>query len=69
MADQPQSNRVLVVGGGIIALLGVGWFVLSHVVMDTDIPDALGESLGVVLALAVVASIFGAVLSGRGKPG
>ena len=69
MADQPQSNRTLVVGGAIIALLGAGWFVLSHVVMDTDIPDALGESLGVVLALGVVASIFGAVLSGRGKPG
>jgi len=69
MADQPQSIRTLVVGGGIIALLGAGWFVLSHVVMDTDILDALGEALGVVLALAVVASIFGAVLSGRGKPG
>ena len=69
MADQPQSTRTLVVGGGIIVLLGAGWFVLSHVVMDTDIPDALGESLGVVLALGVVASIAGAVLSGRGKPG
>ena len=69
MADQPQSTRTLVVGGGIIALLGAGWFVLSHVVMDTDISDALGEALGVVLALGVVASIVGAVLSGRGKPG
>jgi cation transporter-like permease len=69
MADQPQPTRTLVVGGGIIALLGAGWFVLSHVVMDTDIADALGEALGVVLALAVVASIAGAVLSGRGKPG
>jgi hypothetical protein len=67
--DQPQSTRTLVVGGGIIGLLGVGWFVLSHVVMDTAVPDALGEALGVVLALAVVASIAGAVLSGRGKPG
>lgn len=69
MADEPQSTRTLVVGGGIIGLLGAGWFVLSHVVMDTDIPDALGEALGVVLALGVVASIAGAVLSGRGKPG
>jgi hypothetical protein len=69
MADQPQSSRTLFVGGGIITLLGAGWFVLSHVVMDTDIPDALGEALGVVLALGVVASIAGAVLSGRGKPG
>jgi len=69
MADQPQSTRTLVVGGGIIGLLGAGWFVLSHLVMDTDISDALGEALGVVLALGVVASIVGAVLSGRGKPG
>jgi hypothetical protein len=67
--DQPQPTRTLVVGGGIITLLGVGWFVLSHVVMDTAVPDALGEALGVVLALSVVASIAGAVLSGRGKPG
>ena len=69
MADQPQSTRTLVVGGGIITLLGAGWFLLSHVVMDTDIPDALSEAVGVVLALGVVASIVGAVLSGRGKPG
>jgi hypothetical protein len=69
MADEPQSTRTLVVGGAIIALLGAGWFVLSHLVMDTDISDALGEALGVVLALGVVASIIGAVVSGRGKPG
>jgi cation transporter-like permease len=62
------STRTLVVGGGGIVLLGAGWFVLSHVVMGTDIPDALGEALGVMLALAVVGSIAGALLSGRGKP-
>jgi len=53
----------------VIAGLGVGWFILSHVVMGTAIPDALGEAVGVVLALFVVASAVGAVLSGRGDPG
>jgi hypothetical protein len=61
------TNRTLVVGGGTILALGAGWFVLSHVVMGTAVADALGEALGVVLALAVVASIAGAFLSGRGK--
>ena len=69
MADQPQATRTLVVGGGVIGLLGAGWFVLSHVVMDTDIAAALGEALGVMLALAVVASIAGDALAGGGSSG
>jgi hypothetical protein len=62
------SNRTLVVGGGVIVLLGAGWFALSHLVMGTAATDALGEALGVVLAVSVVASIVGAFVSGRGKP-
>ena len=69
MASPADSRFTLTIGALIIASLGVGWFVLSHVVMKTDIPDAVGESVGVVLALAVVASIAGSVLQGRGKPG
>ena len=53
----------------VIAGLGVGWFALSHVVMGTAVSDAVGEAIGVVLALFVVASVVGAVLSGRGDPG
>jgi hypothetical protein len=69
LPEHAGGTRTLVLGGGVITLLGAGWFVLSHVVMDTAIPDALGEALGVVLALLVVGSIAGAIWSGRGKPG
>jgi len=41
--------------------LGLGWFMLSHVVLDTAAGDAVVEALGVVLALLVVASVIGAV--------
>jgi hypothetical protein len=64
-----RARQTLFVGGGVIATLGVGWFCLSHFVMHTTLSDALGEALGVVLALLVVASIAGAVASGRGNPG
>jgi hypothetical protein len=64
-----ESNRTAVVGGLVIGVLAAGWFVLSHFVMDTDTPDALGEALGVALALLVVVSIIGAVLTTRGNHG
>ncbi|HEY7224445.1 MAG TPA: hypothetical protein VH561_12775 [Micromonosporaceae bacterium] len=56
-----QSRRGLLLGAATVALLGLGWFVLSHVVMGTATVDALVEALGVVLALLVVASVIGAV--------
>ncbi len=71
--DQPDADargaRTLAVGGSVVAVLGAGWFVLSHFVMGTTSADAVGEALGVMLALLVVASIFGAVVSGRGNHG
>ena len=57
------GTRTLVVGGSALAVLGVGWFVLSHVVMGTETVAALVEALGVVLALLVVGSVVGAVVS------
>lgn len=55
------ETRTLVLGGSVVALLGVGWFVLSHIVMKTPAVDAVVEALGVMLALLVVASIIGSV--------
>lgn len=63
--DSGDGTRTLVVGGGVLLLLGAGWFVLSHVVMGTQTADALGEALGVMLGLAIVASIIGAIRSHR----
>ena len=55
------ATRTLVLGGTVVALLGIGWFVLSHVVMGTSTADAVVEALGVMLALLVVASVIGSV--------
>jgi hypothetical protein len=57
-----SDTRTLVIGGTVVALLGIGWFVLSHVVMGTPTVDAVVEALGVMLALLVVASIIGSVI-------
>ncbi len=56
-----DDTRKLVVGGSLVAALGLGWFMLSHVVKDTDAVDAVVEAFGVVLGLLVVASVIGAV--------
>jgi hypothetical protein len=61
------AEKSLVVGAVVLLALGAGWFALSHVVMGTAASDAVGEALGVMLALAVVASIVGAVASSRGN--
>ena len=68
-ARPPHSTRVLVIGAAIIAALGAGWYLLSRFVMESSAGDALGEAVGVMLALLVVASIAGAIASGRGNPG
>jgi hypothetical protein len=65
-AGQP-GNRTATIGATVIGALGAGWFILSHFVMKTATTDAVGEALGVMLALLVVASLIGAVLSTRGN--
>jgi hypothetical protein len=56
-----RDSRALLIGGSAMALLGLGWFVLSHVVMRTDIGDAVVEALGVVLAVLVLVSLVAAL--------
>jgi hypothetical protein len=48
-------------------VLTIGWFLLSHLVMQTSTPDAAGEAVGVALALLVVASIVGAIVQARNR--
>lgn len=52
-------------GSAAILVLAGGWLVLSSTVMHTAVVDALGEAAGVALALLVVVSVIGAVLSSR----
>lgn len=66
--DSPGGTRTAVIGAAVIGALGVGWFGLSHFVMHTASANAVGESVGVVLALLMVGSFVGAVLSSRRTP-
>jgi hypothetical protein len=63
VSGRDSSQRTLVIGGSIIGVIGIGWFVLSHVIMGTTSTDAVVEALGVMLALTIVASVIGAVVS------
>jgi hypothetical protein len=63
VSGRDSGRRTLAIGGSIIGLIGIGWFVLSHVIMRTNSSDAVVEALGVMLALTIVASVIGAVVS------
>jgi hypothetical protein len=63
--DSSDGTRAAVIAGALIGVLGVGWFVMSHFVIHNTSADAVGEAVGVVLALLIVASCIGAVLSSR----
>jgi hypothetical protein len=64
-----RGTWTVIVGGGAVALLAVGWFILSHFIIKTSAPDAVEESLGVAFALLVVASIIGAIGSSHQNHG
>jgi hypothetical protein len=69
MAGQAPGSQsgVLVVGAAVLGLVGAGWFVLSHFVMNTGTADALGEALGVMLGVLVLVSVLGAIASSGGN--
>jgi hypothetical protein len=67
MADRRPTGPLI--GGLVVLALGAGWFAMSRELMGTSVPDAVAESLGVVLALLVVVSIVGAVLRSKGSHG
>ena len=68
-SDEPQraqrGSKIATVGGIVVVAGGLGWFVLSHVVMGTPAGDAAGEALGVMLGLLVVTSVLGAIIGNR----
>jgi hypothetical protein len=63
----PESTRDwrVTAGAVAVAVLAVGWFLLSHFVMGTDAADAVGEALGAGLGLLVALSVIGAIVAAR----
>jgi hypothetical protein len=49
----------------VLAVILVIWFLFAWLILDRHVLDAAGESVGTAFAIAVVASLIGAVRSGR----
>ncbi len=62
------GTKGTVIGAALVVGLAGGWFLMSHLIMQTSVSDALGESLGVGLGLLMVASVVGAVVASRNQP-
>jgi hypothetical protein len=59
------GTRGALIGTSVVLVLAIGWFLMSHLVMKTSIPDAIGEATGVALGLLIVVSVVGAIVSKR----
>jgi hypothetical protein len=53
--------------GGLATLaVAVGWFLLSHQVVHTDVETAFSESLGAILVMLLLVSIIGSIRRNSG---
>jgi hypothetical protein len=59
------SSRGAIIGTGVVVVLAGGWFIMSSVVFETSLIDALGQSIGVAFGLLMVLSVVGAIVSKR----
>jgi hypothetical protein len=70
MTEQPRAaRRTLTIGGIALAVMAVGWFLLSVRVAHSDARTAAGETIGVTLGLLVLASVIGAARGHRDGDG
>jgi hypothetical protein len=60
MTSGTDDQRILLLGATVIAMLGVGWFLLSWRVAHNPAGDAFSETLGIVFMLLIVGSVIGA---------
>jgi hypothetical protein len=59
--DQPgPSRRTLAVGGFVLLVVAIGWFMLSTRVAHSDPRTAAGEAVGAMLGLLLFISVIGA---------
>lgn len=61
----PRLSRAAVTACALTAVITVCWFVVSWIVLDSPLVDALGEAFGGVLALLVMISIVGSMRKSR----
>jgi hypothetical protein len=62
-----SGSRGAIIGTGIVVILAGGWFVMSTVVMQDSVIDALGQAIGVAFGLLIFLSVVGAIVSKRGE--
>jgi hypothetical protein len=62
MTSGTHDQRTVVLGAAVIAILAIGWFLLSWRVAHNPAGDAFSETLGVVFMLLIVGSLIGASL-------
>ena len=60
-----SGSRGAIIGTGIVVILAGGWFVMSTVVMQDSLIDALGQAIGVAFGLLIFLSVVGAIVSKR----
>jgi hypothetical protein len=61
-------SSVVKVWTTIVTLLLVTWFLFAWLILDRHVLDAAGESVGTAFALAVVASLIGALRGSSRSP-
>jgi hypothetical protein len=64
-AGQVRMARLTILGAVGFPVLGVAWFVVSWAVLDSPVVDAVGESVGGVMLVLLMLSIFGSLLRSR----
>lgn len=64
-APAPALSRTAIVAGTLVAVLLVAWFFVAWLVLDRNVVDALGESIGSAFAILVLVSLVGAFRRSR----
>lgn len=67
-SPKPALSRTAVVAGGGVAVLLVAWFFVAWLVLEQNVVDAVGESVGSAFAILFLVSLVGAFRRNHGRP-